>query len=144
MMLSMAAKAQIRRGRAWATMGAVALLVAAVPASGSAVAGWSPPGAGSQMSLSFARSTAQIVGTQALVLVRCDGSRKGICNGTVTVSAGGRKHRAPFAVAGGSRQLLAVPVGSRKALGGTSGRAVARTVQPTGGYLRSGEMLRFR
>lgn len=128
--------------RAWAALGAAALLATAVsagPAAGSSVFA---PGPGT--SLSIVRSGARIVGTEALVLVRCSGPRNGICNGTLTVSTGGRRHKVPFSVGGGSRQALAVTVGRRKALRGARGRAVARTAQPAGGYLRSREVLRFR
>ena len=95
----------------------------------------------SQMSLSFARGTAHLLGRDALVQVRCAGSRNGTCNGTVTLSAGGHKHKVPFAVVGGSSESLTVPVGSRHA---ASALAVAKTAQPAGGYVRSSEVLHFR
>lgn len=129
--------------RLGATLCAAALLAtAAVPATAAA---WSAPfDAPTEMSLSFARDTARLVGPDALVLVKCTGSRIGICSGTVTLSAGGRKHKAPFSVTGGSSQSLAVPVGSSKALGSTAGLAVAKTAQASGGYVQNTDVLHFR
>ncbi|HET6571876.1 MAG TPA: hypothetical protein VFG58_10370 [Solirubrobacterales bacterium] len=96
------------------------------------------------MSLVFVRPTARVVGSQALISVRCVGSRNAVCSGTVSISVAHRRHRAPFSVGGGSRQSLAVPVGPRRAVDGALGRAVANTAQPSGGYVRIREALRFR
>lgn len=123
-----------------ATLCALLLLPTAIPAIAVASTPFDAP---SEMNLSFASESARLVGHEALVLVRCTGSRNGICSGTVTVSARGRKHKVPFSVVGGSIQSLTVPVGSSRALGATSGLAVARTVQPSGGYVRSSEVLHF-
>jgi hypothetical protein len=125
-----------------ATLCAGALLFAATPAVAAAQS--VPLEPASPMSLSFASETARLVGSDALVLVKCTGSRNGICNGTVTLSAGGQKHKVPFSVVGGSSQSLVVPVGSSEDLGSTSGLAVARTSQPSGGYRRSSEVLHFQ
>ncbi|HEY5052211.1 MAG TPA: hypothetical protein VII45_02260 [Solirubrobacterales bacterium] len=125
-----------------ATFFAVALLASSIPAI--AAARSSVFEAPSQMNLSFARGTARVIGRDALILVKCTGSQNGTCSGTVTLSAGGRKHRAPFSVIGGGSQSLTVPVGSGKDLSGTSGLAVARTAQPSGGSARSSEVLHFR
>jgi hypothetical protein len=125
-----------------ATLCAALLLATALPAI---AAGRSAPlAAPSEMNLTFASESARLVGREALVLVKCTGSRNGICSGTVTVSAGGRQHKVPFSVIGGSVQSLTVPVGSSRTLGATSGLAVAKTVQPSGGYARSSEVLHFR
>ncbi len=122
-----------------ATLCAAALLAtAAAPTTAGARSAFDAP---SQMSLSFARGSAQLLGRDALVQVRCAGSRNGTCNGTVILSTGGRKHKVPFAVVGGSSESLTVPVGSHHA---SSALAVAKTVQPAGGYARSSEVLRFR
>ncbi len=96
------------------------------------------------MSLSFRSETARLVGPDALVLVKCIGSQNGICSGTVTLAARGQKHRVPFSVVGGSSLSLTVPVGSSKGLGATSGLAVAKTTQPSGGFARSSEVLHFK
>jgi hypothetical protein len=123
---------------AWAVVLCVATLLAtAVPA------GSDPVPAGPQLSLVFVRPTARVVGSQALILVRCLGSQRAVCSGTVSVSVAHRRHRAPFSVGGGSRESLAVPVGSRRAVG-VLGRAVASTAQPSGGYVRIRETLRLR
>lgn len=124
------------------TLCAAALLATAIPASAAAQS--TPFDTPSEMSLSFAGRTARLVGPDALVLVKCTGSHNGICSGTVTLSAGGKKHKVPFSVVGGNRQSLTVPVGLSKALGATSGLAVAKTVQPSGGYVRNSEVLHFQ
>jgi hypothetical protein len=129
---------QKRRRRLGAMLCAAALLAAAVPAIAAGSTVFDTP---SQMSLSFSRGSARLLGRDALVPVRCAGSRSGTCNGTVTLSAGGRKHEVPFAVVGGSGENLTVPIGSHHA---ASALAVAKTVQPAGGYVRSSEVLRFR
>ena len=118
-----------------------ALLVAAllVPTASTAA-----PTSGGEMSLLFARPSARVVGGQALILVRCEGSRRGICSGTVTISIDGRRHRAPFSLIGGTRQSLTVGVGSGQRLRGRRARAIASTAQPAGGYVRERETLRFR
>ena len=126
----------------WTAVGAAFLSLTA--ASALAAARATVFEAGSETSLSFARRTARLVGPEALVLVECAGPKDGICSGTVTVSAGGHQHKTPFSLLGGSRQSLAVTVGPAKALSGTSGLAVARTLQAGGGFARSSEVLHFR
>jgi hypothetical protein len=137
---------QVARGklriRLTAACCAAALLLSAIPAM--AAARSTVFEALSEMSLSFPRQTARLVGPDALFLVKCAGSQNGICSGTVTLSAGGQKHKVPFSVVGGSSQSLTVPVGSSKGLSGTAGIAVARTVQPSGGSVRSSEVLHFQ
>jgi hypothetical protein len=132
----------VKSHRLGATLCAAALLATAVPAI--AAAGSTPFAAAAEMSLSFASQSAPLVGPEALVRVRCTGPQDGICSGTVTLSAGGRKHKVPFSVVGGSGQSLTVPVGSSRALGASSGLAVAKTLQPSGGYVRDSEVLHFR
>jgi hypothetical protein len=124
-----------------ATLCAVLLLATTLPAI---AAGRSIPLAASpEMNLSFASESARLIGREALVLVKCTGSRNGICSGTVTVSAGGRQHKVPFSVVGGSIQSLTVPVGSSRTIDATSGLAVAKTAQPSGGFALSSEVLHF-
>lgn len=130
------------RIRLTATLCAVALLASAIPAM--AAARSTVFEAPAEMSLYFARGTARLVGPDALILVKCTGSQDGICSGTVTLSAAGHKHKVPFSVVGGSSQSLTVPVGLSKDLSGTSGLAVARTAQPSGGSARSSEVLHFQ
>lgn len=139
----MTAEARNKRIRLWAPALCVAALLASAVPAGSA-AGSSPFDGGSPMSLVFMRPTARVVGSEALVSVKCVGSRNAICSGTVSISIAHRRHQAPFSVGGGSRQSLAVPVGPRRAVGNALGRAVASTTQPSGGYVRIREALRFR
>jgi len=86
----------------------VCLAAAAVPLAASAQ---SAVDAGPEMSLVFTAETARLVGSSALVPVRCLGPQEGLCSGTVTLSVKGRKHKAPFSLVGGSAQNLVVPVG---------------------------------
>ncbi len=116
----------------------VCLAAAAVPTAASAD---SALDAGSEMSLVFTGETARLIGSSALVPVRCLGPQEGLCSGTVTLSVNGRKHKAPFSVVGGSAQGLVVPVGSADA--GQSAVAVARTVRASGGYARATSTMRF-
>jgi hypothetical protein len=98
------------------------------------------------MSLSFARDNARVVGTKALVFVKCTGPESGFCTGTVTLSLAGEDHKVPFSVAGGRRQTVIVPLGSADP-GETVGRkalAVASTVQPLGPCQESERLLRLR
>ncbi len=139
----MASEARNKRIRLWAPALCVAALLASAVPAGSA-AGSSPFDGGSPMSLVFMRPTARVVGSEALVSVKCVGSRNAVCSGTVSIAVAHRRHQTPFSVSGGSRQSLAVPVGPRRTVGNTLGRAVANTAQPSGGYVRIREALRFR
>lgn len=96
------------------------------------------------MNLVFTKASATLVGSEALVPVRCEGPRSGICNGTAVLRLRGTKRTVPFAVSGGSRSSLAVTVGSAEALHGERAVALARTAQQDGGYLRAREVLRLR
>jgi len=93
------------------------------------------------MTLVFTRESAPRVGSTALVAVKCLGSQTGLCSGTVTVTLNARKHKVPFSLSGGSQQSLAVPIGTAKDGADTTGVAVARTVQPEGGYARDSAVL---
>lgn len=112
--------------------------------TGSAAARSSAFDTPSQMNLVFTEASARLVGSQALVQVRCEGPRSGICNGTATLRVAGQAHEVPFAVTGGARSSLAVPVGSADGLRGKRAVALAKTVQQSGGCLRAREVLRLR
>lgn len=129
------------RRRVVACVAVLALLLAVAP--GVAAARSLVPGTPGQMSLVFTRGTAHLVGGNALVGVKCVGSRNGTCSGTVTLTVRGHKRKAPFSVVGGSTQSLVIPVASP---GGAAvrGVAVARTVQAAGEYARSSGVLHFR
>jgi len=116
----------------------VCLAAAAVPLAASAQ---SAVDAGPEMSLVFTAETARLVGSSALVPVRCLGPQEGLCSGTVTLSVKGRKHKAPFSLVGGSAQNLVVPVGG--ALAGQRAVAVARTARAIVGYARATSAMRF-
>lgn len=98
----------------------------------------------SRMTLVFTDESARLVGSEALVQVRCEGPRSGICNGTAVLSVARQKHKVPFAVTGGARSSLALPLGSPDALRGKRAVALAKTLQHSGGYLRAREVLRLR
>lgn len=115
---------------------------AAAGLAGSAVAG-SAFDTRSPMSLVFTAGSAHLVGSQALVPVRCEGPRGGICNGTAVLKVAGRTHTVPFAVTGGTRSSLAVTLGSADSLRGKRAVALARTLQSGGGHLRAREVLRL-
>jgi hypothetical protein len=121
-----------------------ALCLAGSVFAGSAAAGSSVFDTPSQMSLVFTSGSARLVGSEALVPVRCEGPRSGICSGAAVLRVAGQKHAVPFSVTGGARQLLAVTLGRADALRGASAVALARTVQQSGGRLHAREVLRLR
>jgi hypothetical protein len=100
------------------------------------------------MTLVFARDTARDTGAGAVVSVRCNGPRSGVCAGTVSLDLEGQAHKAPFSVMGGHRQSVVVPLGSdatdsadsdsRRAL------AVASTMQPLGPCALAERVLRLK
>jgi uncharacterized membrane protein len=99
-------------------------------------------GAASSAELTFPSDEAHIEGSRASFWVECSGSTGSTCNGTVTLSTNGRKHKLPFSVVGGTHQSLSVQLGPHS----TAKRvvAVARTAQETGGYVRSWGLLELR
>ena len=99
---------------------------------------------GLSMSLAFTGTKAKIVGTGAVVAVRCKGSRSGSCTGTLSLRVGATTHKAAFSVPGGHRQTIVVPLGSDdNGSGQDRVRAVAKTVQPLGSCHRTERFLRF-
>lgn len=117
-----------------------ALALLTISGAASAVAS---PNASSELSLAFPSEKAQLVGSQALVFVKCIGSQASACNGTLTLTTSGNKHKVPFSVIGGTSQNLTVPLGS-DADSAKRAVAVARTAQARGGYSRSSEVLHLR
>jgi hypothetical protein len=132
---------QLKRRLAIAACAAL-LVLAAVPTVASARS--SIFDVGSETSLSFVRETAELVGPDALVLVRCNGSAGDTCSGTLTLSFSGSSHKAPFSILAGTSQSVSVSVRGADRLAGRRAVAVARTTQPTGRFARSSEVLRFR
>jgi hypothetical protein len=117
-----------------------ALALLAIPGAAGAAAG---PPSSSEQSLTFPSEKAHLTGSQALILVRCLGSKTGACNGTLTLTTSGNKHKVPFSVIGGTSLDLAVPLGSDARVAKRA-IAVARTAQASGGYIRSSEVLHLR
>jgi hypothetical protein len=68
--------------------------------------------ASKRMTLSFPRRTARIAGPGALVQVRCTGSSAARCIGTLSLTAAGAVHKAPYSIGKGRRQYVVVPLGS--------------------------------
>jgi hypothetical protein len=64
------------------------------------------------MTLSFTRATARIAGPGALIQVRCTGASAARCIGTLSLSAAGAVHKAPFSIGKGRRQYVVVPLGT--------------------------------
>lgn len=128
------------RGRLGLLAATCGLAVLVLPGVASAFADPSPS---PEMSVTFPSERARLVGSQAVVLVKCLGSEASVCNGTLTLTTSGNKHKVPFSVSGGAKQSLTVPLGADAA---TARRAVAvaRTAQAGGIYARSSEVLRFR
>lgn len=116
-----------------------ALAILAFPGAAGAATG---PVPSSESSLAFASENAHLVGSQALVLVKCLGSQSSTCNGTLTLRTSGNRHKVPFSVIGGTSQSLTVPLGGDSAA--KRAVAVAETAQGSGGYVRSSEVLHLR
>ena len=117
-----------------------ALTILAISSTAGAAPG---PASSSELSLAFPSEEAHLAGSQALVLVKCLGSEANTCDGTLTLTTSGNKHKVPFSVIGGTSQNLTVPLGSDA---GAAKRAVAvaRTAQASGTYVRSSEVLHLR
>lgn len=123
-----------------------ALFLGSAAPAGAATAA---PGTGSEeMSLEFTRSTARVVGSGALVFVKCTGPSSGLCTGTVALRLGAKSHKAPFSVVGGASQNVVVPLGSdREAFdraGGKTALAVASTAQALGSYVETTGVLHLK
>lgn len=130
-----------------ALAGAIAALclgLAFVGFAGSAGARSSAFDTPSQMNLVFTSGSARLVGSEALIPVRCEGPQSGICSGTAVLRVAGQKHEVPFSVTGGARQSLAVTLARADALRGKRAVALAKTAQQSGGYLRAREVLQLK
>jgi hypothetical protein len=96
------------------------------------------------MSVEFPRRHASLVGARAVVFVQCGGLAAATCEGTLVLSGVGGAHKVPFIIARGERQALAVPLGDRNQVDhGARARVVARTLQLTGGTVRTASFLRI-
>jgi hypothetical protein len=112
----------------------VAICALAIPGAGAAAAGPS-----SSSELTFPSDEAHVAGSRASFWVECSGSDASTCNGTLTLTTSGKKHKVPFSVVAGTRQNLSVRLGANSTTKHVV--AVARTAQATGGYLRSWGLL---
>jgi hypothetical protein len=131
---------QLNRNLLAAACGAL-LLLGAAPALAPAQS--SVFDSGSETSIEFVRGTADLLGSEALVPVRCNGEQGAACTGVLTLSIAGQKHKAPFSILAGTSQDIAITVGDGDQLSGRRAIAVARTTQSSGRTARSSEVLHF-
>ena len=104
--------------------------------------------ASKRMTLSFTRATARIAGPGALVQVRCTGSSAARCIGTISLTAAGGVHKAPYSIGKGRRQYVVVPLGSDRRLldrlETARATATASTVQVGGAAVRTKRALKLK
>ena len=126
---------------------ATLLLALALPAAASAESATEFV-SGPRMTLVFAGDTARETGAGAVVSVKCQGPRSGVCAGTLSLDLGEGIHKVPFSVMGGHRQSVVVPLGSDASVSSESGPrrafAVASTMQPLGPCAQSEHVLRIK
>jgi hypothetical protein len=100
------------------------------------------------MTVDFPRATARIAGPGALVQVRCTGSSAARCIGTLSLSAAGTVHKAPFSIGKGRRQYVVIPLGSDldrlDGLDAARATATASTVQVGGAAVRTKRALKLK
>ena len=94
------------------------------------------------MTVEFPRAHAGLVGPRALVPVKCSGAVAAMCEGTLVLTGAGGAHKVPYAIAQGEQQTLVVPIGEKVTAHGYKARVVARTLQMTGGLVRTSRILR--
>lgn len=94
------------------------------------------------MSLQFPQRHATIVGERALVLVECGGEAAAACEGTLVLNGQGGAHKVPYVIQQGARQSVTVPLGDQ-VNHGCRARVVARTLQWSGGTVRTSSVLRL-
>ncbi len=114
------------------------LAILAIPAAASAAA----TGLSSSSELTFPSDEAHVSGSRASFWVECSSSDGSSCNGTLTLTTSGKKHKVPFSVVSGTHQSLSVRLGANS----TAKRvvAVASTAQADGRYVRSWGLLELR
>jgi hypothetical protein len=111
------------------------------PEATTAEAGPSP-----EASIEFTRRTASLVGSRALVYVKCEGPMGEPCVGTLALRGSAGSHKTAYSIECEEDQIVVVPLGSNeRAIGRLrSVRAVARTLQPSGVSLATARRLRIR
>lgn len=138
--LSEIKRSRTRRAILGALCGAV-LLASLVASEATAM----PPGpSGGPTTLSFVNEQARLVGSQALVLVRCEGPQDSICSGTLRLSFAGTTRTTPVSVVAGSQQNLDVSLGHTPPAHSKSALAVLSAVQSSGAPAQSRAVLHFR
>jgi hypothetical protein len=116
-------------------------LFALLVGPGSAAAEEAEP-APAPMSLQFPQRHAAVVGERALVLVECGGEAAAACEGTLVLNGRGGAHKVPYVIQRGARQSITVPLGDQVSPGHRA-RVVARTMQWSGGTVRTSSVLRL-
>ena len=125
----------------------LALLLAAAalaPAAGAAATPTGTAGGATRqvgMKIVFSGRFARVAGPGAPVSVKCTGSVSRSCDGTLSLLVGGESSEVPFTVARGETRTVVVPLWRA---GSLSALAVAETVQPSGGVVRSKHSFRLR
>ena len=94
------------------------------------------------MSIQFPQRHAELLGPRALVQVQCSGLAATSCEGTLVLRGVGGSHKVPFALQLGERRFLTVPLGEAVERGDKA-HAVARTLQLSGGTVRTSSLLRI-
>jgi hypothetical protein len=117
----------------------IALLALLFVAPGMAAAEEAEP---APMSIQFPQRHADLLGPRALIPVECSGDAAVACEGTLVLSGVGGAHKVPFALQLGERRYLTVPLGDNVDHG-CRARVVARTLQLTGGTVRTSSFLRI-
>jgi hypothetical protein len=99
----------------------------------------------SPMSVEFTRKRATLAGPRALVSVRCGGQAAYTCEGTLVLKGVGGAHKVPYSIERGEQRILVVPLGDEdtKVDPGCKAHVVARTLQLTGGTVRTSSVLRI-
>jgi hypothetical protein len=116
----------------------IALLALLAPAATGAAA---EEVASAPMSLQFPQRHASLLGPRAVVLVECGGGTASACEGTLVLKGLGNAHKVPYVIQRGEQQALAVPIGD-EVDHGCRARVIARTLQLTGGTVRTSSLLR--
>jgi hypothetical protein len=103
---------------------------------------------GKRMSVRFVRASARIAGPGALVQVKCTGASAARCIGTLSLSAAGAVHKAPYSIGKGRRQYVVVPLGSDlehlDQLEVARATATASTVQAGGAAVKTKRALKLK
>jgi hypothetical protein len=97
------------------------------------------------MSVEFTRKRATLAGPRALVPVRCGGQAAYTCEGTLVLRGVRGSHKVPYSIERGESRILAVPLGDEdtEVDPGCKARVVARTLQLSGGTVRTSSVLRI-